>query len=120
MVSFNRVLDGATAYIEQNIMPGMSDWQEIAARIALARVFDNRESLKDYLINNGYIRTFALIDEEGNVDIDRLAAEIKNEIERKGKLEVNLKIFGRLRFEPSDVDNLHRMITQEGKRYENY
>lgn len=113
-VPFNRVLNGASAFIEKNIMPGMNDWQEIAARIALGRVFDNRDALKAYLVNNGYIRTFAMIDDEGNVDIDRLASDLKREIEKKGKIEVNLKIFGKMKFDASDVDTLHRMITQEG------
>lgn len=119
-VPFNRVLDGAAEFIEKDIMPNMNDWQEIAARIALGRVFDNRDAIKSHLINTGYIRTFALIDETGNVDIDRLAADLKREIEKKGRLEVNLKIFGKMRFDAGDVDKLHRMITQEAARYENY
>ena len=119
-VSFNSALVGAAELIEKNIMPGMNDWQEIAARIALGRVFDNRDALKNYLVNNGYIRTFAMIDNDGNVDIDRLAGDLKREIEKKGKLEIDLKIFGKMKFEATDVDNLHRMIVQGGTRYENY
>lgn len=119
-VPFNRILDGAAEYIEKNIMPNMNDWQEIAARIAIGRVFDNRDAIKESLINNGYIRTFALIDENGNVDIDRLAQEIKREIEKKGRIEVNLKLFGKLKFDAADVDALHRMITQEGARHGSY
>jgi hypothetical protein len=119
-VPFNRVLDGAAEFIERDIMPNMTDWQEIAARIALGRVFDNRDAIKNYFVNTGYLRTFALIDEDGNVDIDRLIADLKREIERKGTLEVNLKIFGKLRFDSSDADKLHRIITQEGSRYENH
>lgn len=118
-VSFNRVLDGAAKYIDDCILPNMNDWQTIAARIAIGRVFNNRDALRSYIINNGYIRSFALIDEEGNVDIDQLAADIKREVERKGKVEVDLKIFGKMRFEAADVEKLHQMITQE-VRHENY
>jgi hypothetical protein len=113
-VSLNRVLDGVVEFIETGIMPGMNDWQEIAARIALGRIYDSRENLKSYLTNTGYIRTFALIDDEGNVDIDRLAADLKREVERKGKLEVNLKMFGKMKFDAGDVERLRRLITQEG------
>lgn len=119
-VPFSRVLDGAAEFIEKDIMPSMNDWQEIAARIALGRVFDNRDAIKNYLINTGYLRTFTLIDEDGNVDIDRLAADLKREIDKKGKIEINLKVFGKMRFDTGDVEKLHRMITQEGTRYDNY
>ena len=112
-VSFNRVLDGTAKYIDEFILPGMNDWQELAARIAIGRVFNNKDALRAYVVNNGYIRSFALIDDEGNIDIDQLAADIKREIERKGKLEVDLKLFGKLRFSPTDVNTLKRMITQE-------
>lgn len=112
-VPLNRVLDGATEYIDKYIMPGMNDWQEMLARIAIGRVFDNREALKNYLVRTGYIRTFALIDDDGNVDIDRLAADLKREIEKKGKLEVNLKIFGKMKFDTGDVDKMLRTIKQE-------
>lgn len=111
-VPLNRVLDGATEYIDKYIMPGMNDWQEVVARLAIGRIFDNREALQNFIVNTGYIRTFALIDEAGNVDIDRLAADFKREIEKKGKIEVNLKVFGRMKFNAEDIDTLHRMITQ--------
>lgn len=118
-VPFSRVMDGAAKYIDEFVIPGMNDWQEIAARIAIGRVFNNRDALRNYIINNGYIRSFALVDDEGNVDIDQLAADIKREIERKGKLDVDLKIFGKMRFSADDVDKLHHMIA-EGYRYENH
>lgn len=119
-VPFSRVVDGAAKFIETEIMPNMNDWQEIAARIAIGRVFDNRDAIKRHLVSTGYLRTFALIDEDGNVDIDRLSADLKREIERKGKIEINLKLFGRLKFDSGDVDKLHRIITQEGAHRENY
>ena len=115
-VPLNRVLDGAVEFIETNIMPGMNDWQEVVARLAIGRIYDNREALQNFLVSTGYIRTFALIDDDGNVDIDRLTADLKREIEKKGKIEVNLKVFGKMKFNASDVDTLHRMITQEVTR----
>ena len=112
-VPFNRVLDGAAKYIDEFVLPGMNDWQEVTARIAIGRVFKNRETLQTYIINNGYIRSFALVDDAGNVDIDQLAEDLKREITRKGKLEVDLKIFGKMRFTADDVDRLHQYITKE-------
>ena len=112
-VPLNRVLDGAVEFIEKNIMPGMNDWQEVVARMAIGRVYDNREAVQNFLVNTGYIRTFALIDDAGNVDIDRLASDLKRQVEMKGKIEVNLKLFGKLKFDANDVDQLYRLIIKE-------
>lgn len=112
MLAFEKVLDGIARYIDKEIYTGMNDWQEVMARIAVSRVFDNREHLKNRLVNNGVIRTFGVIDEEGMVDVDGLAADLKKQIEQKGKITVSLPMFGKLTFKAEDVDNLYRTIKE--------
>ena len=110
---FEKVLDGLSIYIDKEIYPGMNDLQEFAARIMLGRLINNRESVKDTLINNGFVRTFGVIDNEGMVDVDSLANDIKREIVRKEKITLNIPMFGKMTFKPSDVDILYQNITGE-------
>ena len=112
-VPFEKVLDGIAKYIDSEIYAGMNDWQELLARVAVGRVFENREALKTSLVNNGVIRTFAVIDDDGMVDVDGLIRDIKREIERKGSLEIKIPIFGKMKFVPSDVDTLYNTIMRE-------
>lgn len=109
-IKFENVLDGVAKFIDDNIYSGMNDWQEIIARLAVGRIFNNRENLKSLLINNPIIRTFGIIDEDGNVDVQSLTADLKHEIERKGKLTVSVPLFGNITFKPEDVDNLYNTI----------
>lgn len=109
-MEFEKVLNGITKYIEREIYAGMNEWQEIFARIAVSRIIGNEENLKASLSGNTYLRTFAIIDEHGNVDIESLLDDLKEQISRKGKLEVNLAMFGRMRFTPEDVDKLRSYI----------
>jgi hypothetical protein len=104
------VIDGIARYIDREIYTGMNDLQELVARIAVGRMIDNTEAIRETLVNNGIIRTFGIIDAEGMVDLDTLARDVKKEIERKGKLVVTIPMFGKMTFTPDDVDAICRSI----------
>ncbi len=107
-MDFERVLNGVARYLDREIYVGMNDWQEVMARIAVSRMLNNK-SLEN-LRKNSYMRTFAIIDENGNVDVDGLYRDLKTYISNKGKIEVEIPIFGKFIFKESDVDNLYNCI----------
>lgn len=110
---FEKVIDGMSKYINDEIYSGMNNLQEFAARVMVGRIINNQENVKEMLINNGFIRTFGIVDAEGMVDVESLANDIKREIARKEKITFNVPMFGRMTFKPSDVDMLYQNITGE-------
>jgi hypothetical protein len=52
------------------------------------------------------------MDDAGRVDVDGLIRDLKRQIEAKGKLEFSLPMLGKFSFVTSDVDTLHRYITE--------
>ena len=110
---FEKVIDGMSKYINDEIYVGMNDLQEFTARVIVGRIINNQENVKEMLINNGFMRTFGIIDTEGMVDVDSIANDIKREIARKEKITFNIPMFGRMTFKPTDVDMLYRHITGE-------
>lgn len=115
-VSFEAVLDGIAKFIDKNIYAGMSDWQEVIARFFVGRIFDARENLKSAFVNSGLIRTFGIIDEDGNIDIESLARDLKKEIHRKERITVHVPMFGQMTFVPQDIDELCKMIVGETEK----
>ena len=111
MVSFNQVLDGLSRYLNNNFYSKLNDWQEIVARLAVGRIIGNPETLKQSLQANGIIRTFAVFDSEGNVDLEPIMKDLRKEIERKGKMTVEIPMFGKISFTGEDVTELYREIT---------
>ena len=109
---FEKVLNGILRYMDSEIYSNMNDWQEIAARIAVSRLVRNSDGIKKMLIDNAFVKTFAIMDDEGDVDVEGLMQDIKEQIESKGKLTISLPMFGTFSFVPADVDNLHRMIME--------
>lgn len=109
---FDRVINGILKYLDREVYSKMNDWQEMLARIAVSRVIGNRESLRETLSANSFLRTFNIIDENGNVDVESLMRDIREQIELKGKIEISIPMFGRFAFNASDVDKLHQTIME--------
>ena len=119
MVKFEKVLDGVAKFMDKEIYPKMNDWQEVLVRIAEGRIFENRELVKNALVNNGIVRTFGVIDEDGYVDIEGLAADLKKEIQKKTKMKIDIPLFGSMTFLPGDVDNLRNFIVEGTENEDN-
>lgn len=68
-MKFDRVLYGINKYLDKEIYAGMNDWQEVVARIAVSRIIGNN-NLEQTLLGNPYIKTFAIADTEGNIDVE--------------------------------------------------
>ena len=111
MVNFNQVLDGLARYLNKNFYPNLDDFREVVARIAVGRILQNPENLKQSLAGNGIIRTFAVMDAEGNIDLEPIMRDLKREVERKGKMTVELPLFGKISFTGEDVSEIYREIT---------
>lgn len=110
MVSFEQILDGLARYMNKYFYSNLNDWQEIVARLAVGRIINN-ENLKQSLQANPFVRTFAVMDSEGNVDLEPIMRDLKKEIERKGKITFEIPMFGKISFVASDIDEIYREIT---------
>lgn len=110
---FEKVVDGLTKYMDQEIYSGMNDWQAFAARVMVGRFINNQENIKNMLINNGFIRTFGIIDKDGMVDVSTLAEDIKRELTKSEKITFEIPVFGKYTFTPSDIDVIYYSITGE-------
>lgn len=111
-MEFEKVIRGVNKYLNTEIYSEMNDWQEVLARMAVSRVMGNSETLKETLASNGYIKTFAIMDDNGNVDVDGLCKELKTQLELKGKMTIKIPLLGGFTFTATDVDKLYRMILE--------
>lgn len=112
MVEFNKVIDGLSRYVNANVFSNMNSLQEIGARLIVGRVIGNPEILKQNLINNGFVRTLAIMDSNGNVDLEPIMRDLKKQIENKGgRLTIEIPMFGKMTFVPADIDDIYREIT---------
>ena len=111
-MEFEKVIDGILRYIDREILKNMNPWQEVLARLAIGRIVGDTNGLKEKLMTNGYIKTFAIMDRNGNIDIDSITGDLKKEIARVGKIEFSIPAFGKLAFTADDVDVLLKTIKE--------
>lgn len=111
-MDFDRVIHGFLKYLDKELYNEMSDWQEVLARIAVGRMIGDTDALKESLMKNGFVKTFAIMDADGNVDVDGLVHDLKEQIERKGKISISIPLLGTFSFIAEDVDELHRIIRE--------
>lgn len=110
-MKFEKVLDGISKYIDGEIYGMLNDWQEIVARMTVGRLIGNRDVLKQKIMENPFLMSFALIDSDGNMDVDRFLCDLKQVISEKGGLKLTIPLFGNLKFVETDVDQLRKYIT---------
>lgn len=113
-MEFDKVVGGIIKYLNKNIFPGLNDWQTLLARTVVARVVRNVDQLKGKLLSSEFLRTFAVIDTQGNVDVDGLVEDLKLQITGcpNEKISISIPLFGKYTFAASDIDELHRMIKE--------
>lgn len=113
-IDFNTAINGVLAYIEQFIYPTLTNVQEILARTAVGIMIENPDALKERLMDNQLIQLMGVIDCDGNVDVERICKQLKEQIERKGKLDIHFKLMKlNYTFYATDVDLLYTTICKE-------
>lgn len=103
-IRFESVIDGLNKYIDKEIYCNLNSVQEIMARFVVGRISQNAETIKHNFMNSGFLRTLCIVDSDGMVDVDQLMLDVRKEVERKGVLEVDVPMIGKLKFTPQDVD----------------
>jgi hypothetical protein len=110
VIEFKKTIDGIIKYINSELLDGMNDVQRFAARVLLSRIINNEERIKNFFANNGFVRALAVVDSNGMVDVEGIARDIKREIEKNGKIAIEIPFFGKYTFTPLDVDKLYSTI----------
>ena len=111
-MKYEKVIDGVLRYLNKEIYPTMSELQMFGARLAVARMVKSKDSLKALLTDNPILKTFSILDSEGNVNVDEIACEVKSQLAEIGKLRIDTKIFGAYTFYPEDVDKILATIKE--------
>lgn len=106
-VEFEKVVEGLCSYINKEVLPTMNTWQQVVATVAVNRYARNSNNLKATLINHPIAKGIALVDENGMVEIDDLAEDIKAAIAPKGRLDLSIPVIGcKLTFNSQDISIL--------------
>lgn len=98
-------------YLDNELMPKMEvgSVQKVLAGTAISIALKRSESFCKQLASNSTLNALGIIDAEGNVDVDLLREELKQQIPTTG-MSISIPIIGKMTFHASDVDTLYNYI----------
>ena len=111
-MEFERLLSGLVRYINGVIMPTMNDVQKMVVRLFLSRILRSGKEIKTALSNNSFIKTFGFMSEDGRVDAEGLLEDLKRVFAENPTLEVQIPMYGVMRFNAEDVDVIRRYVME--------
>lgn len=113
-MNIDAVIMGIMAYLDGVIYKGMSDWQQLAARVYVDRLIRKRDGLQAIISSNPLLAAVDVMSPDGYIDVDGIAADLREQLARMGQVRIESRIFGNFTFRAEDVDTLLSYIKRGG------
>lgn len=110
IVTIDQAMRGAMRYADNEVIPHLPGGKGIGAGIALALIMDGGRSRILALREHPAVKLMQIMDEQGNIDLDRLYNAARPKFENK--LSVSVPFIGELKFDQNDVDKLCKYIQE--------
>lgn len=109
-VTIDQAMRGAVRFADNEIIPHLPGGKGIGAGIALALIMDGGRSRILALREHPAVKLMQIMDEQGNIDLDRLYNAARPKFENK--LSVSVPLIGDLKFDQNDVDKLYKYMQE--------
>jgi len=113
MMEIARIRDGVMDYATSHMMPKMDNKGQFVLGLALGVVSSRLEAIVGKLADNELLNTLGII-QNGQIDYDALYSAAMAQIQRQGKLVLDVPMLGRLSFDEQDLRDLHQSIMKQG------
>lgn len=112
MVTKEQFINGILVYAEKEVIPALptiGKWG-IGAGIILAK--NQADTIITNLANNNIVKTLGVVNDSGEIDVERLAYALKQSAEQYGNVQINVPVVGTLTFTSSDIEKLKHYIVR--------
>lgn len=111
MITIDQAMRGAVRFFDAVAAPHMSDAVAFLSGVGLSLLASGTKQDLLVLKDNLWIKAMRVMDETGNIDIDRLYDAARSRIDGK-KITVPIPIIGDLTFLPDDLDKLYKYMQE--------
>ena len=106
MITIDQAMRGVVRFIDTEILPHLPTGKGIGAGSAVALIMDGGKERILALRENPVVQMMGVMDETGNINIDRLYNAVRPKFEQR--LPVSITFIGAPTFDQNDVDKLYR------------
>lgn len=110
MVTMAQVKNGLVKYIDTDILPHLTGMKRIALGAYSALAAENMAGLVNQYRDKPAVSVLKVIDEQGNVDIDRIYQAVVPMFSDGQKQVIEIPMIGELIIDRSDVEKIYRYI----------
>lgn len=109
-VTIDQAMRGAMRYADNEVIPHLPGGKGIGAGIMLALIMEGSREKVLAMREHPAVKLMQIMDEQGNIDLDRLYNAARPKFENK--LSVSVPLIGELKFDQNDVDKLYKYIQE--------
>ncbi len=109
-VTIDQAMRGAVRFADNEIIPHLPGGKGIGAGIMLALIMEGSREKVLALREHPAVKLMQIMDEQGNINLDRLYNAARPKFENK--LSVSVPFIGELKFDQNDVDKLYKYIQE--------
>ena len=109
-VTIDQAMRGAVRFADNEVIPHLPGGKGIGAGIMLALIMEGSREKVLALREHPVVKLMQTMDEQGNIDLDRLYNAARPKFENK--LSVSVPFIGELKFDQNDVDKLYKYIQE--------
>ena len=109
MVTIQQVQSGLCRYVDSEIVSKMTGWQRWVVGAGAAAFAENLPNTLQELRQNPVVSMLGVIDDQGNIDIDKLHRYFSEQA-AKGPVTITVPFIGPVTLSSLDVDRLAAMI----------
>ena len=111
MVTMDQIKRGAARYVDEEFTAKLSGWQRWAVGAGAAMALENLDVSMSGLRENLAVRAMGVLDEAGNVNLDRVYEAFKKQAQ-KGPVTFQAPLLGAVTINEQDVDKIYTCILQ--------
>lgn len=111
MVSIDKIEQGVARYLDGELMPQLqgNGWEKVLVGTVTSLAISKAGAIAAGYKDHKLVKMLGIMDGKGNVDVEVLATELKNNIPKEG-VKVDIPVIGTMTFHKEDVDKLYEYI----------
>lgn len=111
MITTDQIKRGAARYLDEEFTAKLTGWRKWAVGAGGAMALENLDTVLTTAKENPAVRALNVLDEAGNVNIDRVYAYVLKEAQ-KGPVTFTAPVIGPVTLNERDVEKLYTCIVQ--------
>ena len=112
MATMEQVKTGLMKYIDVDVLPHLNGFKKVGLGVYAALAADNAAQMAMQYKNHPAVAVLNIVDENGNVDIDRLYNTAIPLFSNGQKQSINIPLIGEYLFDRGDIEKIYRYIKE--------